>query len=283
MSVKKTVIGMGCILAMFTSGAFGGVPQVFLSIVDTVLCPGDPNGRNLTIRMNNPAVKVGGFRINLVISDPSIINFTYFDVDTTLPYWQYYNCNPPPCDSILQCPNNCYIYYSSVVRQGTRTQDFDYLEGRRPSEIVVEVIGIAQQGPGPVLQQGNGVLFRVPLNIFPISDTVPFSARQVPISFDPNYTHVSDSTGNILYRTSDGTLSLTNGTVTVPFSMKGDINFDCLYSGADIVSLVGWVFNGSPQPLPSPSVGDVNCDGQWTGADIVTLISRIFQGVPLPC
>lgn len=283
MSVKKTVIGMGFTFAMFTQAAFGGAPQVFLSIVDTVLYPGDPNGRNLTIRLQNPVVKVGGFRIGLAISDPSIINFTYYDVDTTLPYWQYYNCNPPPCDSVLQCRDTCFIYYSTVVTQNTRSENFDYMQGRRLSEVVWQVTGIVQQGSGPVLQPGNGVLFRVPLEIFPISDTVPLSQRRVPLSFDPVFTHVTDSTGNILWRVSDNTLSLTNGTVTVPFSVKGDNNFDGKHSAVDAVILLGWVFSGSPQPLPSPSVGDVNCDGRWTGSDIVLLLTKIFGGVPFPC
>ena len=283
MSVKKTVIGLGFAIAMLTSGAFGGTPQVFLSIVDTVLYPGDPNGRNLTVRMNNPAVKVGGFRIGLAVSDPSVINFTYFDVDTTLPYWQYYNCNPPPCDSVLQCRDSCFIYYSTVVTQNTRSQNFDYMQGRRLSEVVFQVTGVVQQGSGPVLQPGNGVLFRVPLNIFPISDTFSLSRRQVPVSFDPLFTQVTDSTGNVTWRASDNTLSLTNGTVTVPYSRKGDNNFDGKYSATDVVFLVGWIFNGSPQPLPSPGVGDVNCDGQWTATDIVLLLGRIFGGIALPC
>jgi len=292
MSVKKTVIGMGFTIAMFTSGAFGGTPQVFLSVVDTVLCPNvaDPNGngRLLTIRMNNPVVHVGGFGISLTIADPSIINFAYTTIDTVPPYWRYFiDCTPPPCepDSVLECPDTCFNYNAQAVTSGTRSASFDAITSDRLSEIVLQVNGIAQtSGGGPVLQPGNGVLFRVPLTIFPISDSVPLSQRQVKIYFDSIYTTVSDSSGNTVWRAdSTTTLSLTHGTVTIPYSMKGDCNFDCLLTPADAVIELSWVYLGSPLPLPSPSVADVNCDGQWTPSDAVLELNRIFLGIPFPC
>ncbi len=293
MSVKKTVIGMGFTIAMFTSGAFGGTPQVFLSIVDTVLCPNvaDPNGngRLLTIRMNNPAVHVGGFSISLSIADPSIINFAYTTIDTVPPHWQrYWTCLPNPpgiChwDSILQCPDSCFNHNAQVVTSGTRSATFDLVQSDRLSETVLQVNGVVQTNAGPVLQPGNGVLFRVPLTIFPISDSVPLSQRQVKIYFDSAFTSVSDSTGNTVWRIADTTLALTHGTVTIPYSTKGDCNFDCQLTPADVVYELGWVFNGSPTPLPASSVADVNCDGNWTPADVVILLSKVFNGVPLPC
>jgi hypothetical protein len=293
MSVKKTVIGLGFTIAMFTSGALGQTPQVFLTVVDTVLCPnvGDPTGgqksRLLTIRMNNPVVHVGGYQISLSITDPSIINFGYNDIDTVPPDTVIYqDCSPPPCvwDTIIYCPNNCYNYKVSVDTAGTRSGNFDLIQGTRLSEIVDQVSGIAQTSSGPVMQPGNGVLFRVPLIIFPISDSVPLSQRQVKIYFDSIYTTVSDSSGNTVWRAdSTASLSLTHGTVTIPFSTKGDCNFDCLLTPTDAVIELGWIYSGSPMPLPSPDVADVNCDGVWTPSDAVLELNRIFLGVPFPC
>ncbi|HXF49421.1 MAG TPA: hypothetical protein VNL73_08370 [Verrucomicrobiae bacterium] len=292
MSVKKTVLGLGFATLMCTSGAFGGTPQVFLSVVDTVLYPNisDPNGalgtRLLTVRMNNPVVHVGGYSISLSSSEPSIINFGYNSIDTIPPdtviYW---DCTPAPChwDTLITCPTNCYNYNTQVYTSGTRSANFDFMDGGRLSEIVVQVTGQAQTNAGPVMQPGNGVLFRVPLVIFPISDSIPLAQRQVEIYLDSIYSTVSDSSGNTIWKASDTTLSLTHGTVTIPYSMKGDCNFDGVYSPTDVVILLGWVFAGSPQPLPSPSVGDVNCDGQWTPSDVVILLGKVFSGNSLPC
>lgn len=294
MSLKKAVIGMGIAMAMFTGGALAGTPQVFLSVVDTVLYPNvsNPNGtdRLLTIRMNNPVVHVGGFSISLSIGDPSAIHFAYTTIDTVRPYWQHFltcvkcpSCNCP--DSILQCPDTCYQYNAQVITQGTRTANFDYMHSDRLSETVLQVNGIAQTTApfGPVLQPGNGVLFRVPLTIFPISDTVPLAQRQIKIYFDSIYTSVSDSTGNFVWRAADTTLSITYGTVTIPHSMKGDNNFDGTFSATDVVYEIGWTFAGSPQPLPDPSVADVNCDGVWTATDVVLELNKVFVGTPFPC
>jgi hypothetical protein len=237
--------------------------------------------------MNNPVVRVGGYSISLTIADPSIINFAYTSIDTVPPDTVIYqDCTPPPCqwDTIITCPNYCYNYNAQVITQGTRSAGFDFVQGDRQSEISLLVNGIAQTGGGgPVLQPGNGVIFRVPLTIFPISDTVPLSQRQVKIYFDSIFSTVSDSTGNTVWSVDDGTLSLTHGTVTVPYSMKGDCNFDGVLTPTDAVLEMNWVFVGSPTPLPSPTVADVNCDGQYTGADVVLEMNRIYVGNPFPC
>ena len=292
MSVKKTVIGLGFVTLMFANGAYGVTPQVFLSIVDTVLYPNisDPTGalgsRQLTVRMNNPVVHVGGYSIALTISEPAIINFGYNDIDTIPPDTVIFqDCSPPPCrwDTVITCPTNCYNYNTQVYTSGTRSANFDFIDGSRLSEITLQVTGQAQTSTGPVMQPGNGVLFRVPLIIFPISDSISLSQRQVEIYLDSIFTSVSDSSGNTVWRATDNTLSLTHGTVTIPYSMKGDCNFDGLYTPTDVVYLLGWVFAGSPQPLPSPTVGDVNCDGIYTPSDVVILLGKVFSGNSLPC
>lgn len=292
MSFKKAVIGMGFTIAMMTSGVYAGTPQVFLSIVDTVLYPNtsDPTGalgtRQLTVRMNNPVVHVGGYSISLTISEPSIINFGYNRIDTIPPDTVIFqDCSPLPCrwDTLITCPNFCYNYKVTVSTSGTRSANFDFIDGTRLSEITDQVTGQAQTSSGPVMQNGNGVLFRVPLVIFPISDSIPLAQRQVEIYFDSIFTSVSDSTGNTAWRAGDSTLSLTHGVVTIPYSMKGDCNFDGVYSPTDLAIELGWVFVRSPRPVPDPSVADLNCDGLWTPADVALEINKIYLGRNFPC
>ena len=182
MLVKKTILGMGFIIAMVTSGAFAGTPQAFLTVVDTVLTPNaaDPNGtgRLLTIRLNNPVVHVNGFGFSLNIANPDIINFAYTTIDTVLPHWRYFTNCIPTChpDSIYDCPDSCFNYNAQAVTQGTPSAGFDVITSDRQSESALHVNGIFQtSGSGPVLQLGNGVLIRISLTIFPISDSVPFS------------------------------------------------------------------------------------------------------------
>ncbi len=288
MSVKRTVIGMGIALAMLTNWARAeSTPVIFLSVSDTVLFPGE--GRYLTIRLNN-TVKVGGFGIALGITDPSMINFTPNGVvDTTLPHWRYFiDCSPPPChaDSFYECPDTCFVPEMDVITAGTRCSGFAFVEGRLRSEFVVEISGAAFTvgDQGPALQPGNGLLFQVPLTIFPISDSVPLAQRQIQIQINPSFTFFSDSTGNISYRTSpDSTLQVTHGTVTIPFSMKGDLNFDGFIDATDVVGILNYVFLGSPDPVPSPSVADVDCSGLVDASDVVLLLNKVFLGIPFPC
>ncbi len=288
MFFKKTVVGMGMALAMFTGTAPAQTPDVYLTVVDTFLYPGDPNGRYLTIRMNNPSpVKIGAYNVSLIIENPQAINFAYFDVDTILPSWRYFtDCSPPPCrpDSVLECPDTCYTYNSEVIIAGTVSQGADVIEGRGLSEIYLQVFCIYQifGTPGPIIQPGDGILFQVPLDIFPIADTVPLSERQVQISIDPLLTYLVDSTGNITYRAND--LHITNGTIFIPYSypIKGDVNFDGLLNSTDVVRLMNYAFLGLNPPLPSESVGDVNCDNIVTGLDVVLLLNRVFLGLTDP-
>lgn len=287
MSIKRTVIGIGMAMAMLTNWARAeSTPVVFLSVSDTALFPGE--GRYLTLRLNN-TVKVGGFGIALGITDPGKINFTpNGNVDTTLPHWRYFiDCSPPPChpDSDFVCPDTCFVPEMDVITAGTRCSGFAAVAGRLRSEVVAEITGVASTvgDPGPVLQPGNGVLFQVPLTVFPISDSVPLAQRQIQIQINPDFTFFSDSTGNVIYRYTNGTLAVTNGTVTIPFSMKGDLNFDGIIDATDVVGILNYVFLGSPEPVPSPSVADVNCDGIVDSSDVVLLLNKVFLGIPFPC
>lgn len=286
MSLKKIVAGMGMALGMLAASAEGQARDVFLSVVDTFLYPGDVNGRYLTIRMNNPPpVKIGAYNVGLIIENPQAINFAYYDVDTILPHWLFYlDCSPPPChmDSVLQCPDTCYDYKSQVITTGTRSQGRT-VQSRLLTENYLQVT-CSFGGPGPAIQPGDGILFQVPLNILPIADTVLLSERRVQISFDPLFTYLLDSTGNIAYRVNDTAnfLHLTNGTVFIPYSKKGDMNFDGLLNASDVVRLMNYVFLGIDPPLPSESVADVNCDGVLTASDVVLELNRVFLGSTAP-
>ena len=65
--------------------------------------------------------------------------------------------------------------------------------------------------------------------------------------------------------------------------LTGDVNGDGLYSAADIIGLVGFLFRGGKAPLPAVEAGDVNCDGDVTTADIVYLVNYLFKGGSAPC
>jgi len=288
MSVRRTLVGMGMALAVLSSFAEASPPpKVFLQVVDTAIYPGDVEGRYLTIRMSNPNVKIGAFSVGLAIADPSIINFTYFKIDTTLPHWVYFqDCTPLPCrpDSIYE--DTSFSYQSQIITSGTLSSQCKVLLGRRESEVVLQVLGefSTSINPGPALQPQNGaVLFRVPMNIFPIADSVPLNIRQVPITIDPIRTQFSDSTGTILYRVLDTSAQFTNGTVTVPYSMKGDLDFNGHLTGTDVVRILNYAYLGAPPPLPEWTVADVDCDGVVISNDVVRELNKVFLGIPFPC
>jgi len=281
---------MGMALAVLSGFAEASPPpKVFLQVVDTAIYPGDVEGRYLTIRMSNPNVKIGAFSIGLSIADPSIINWTYFKIDTIPPHWTYFiDCTPLPChpDSIYE--DTRFSYQSQIITSGTLAAQCKVLLARRESEVVLQVFGEFSTAinPGPALQPQNGaVLFRVPMIIFPIADSVPLNLRQVPISFDEIFTHFSDSTGTVLYRVQDtiNILQLTNGTVTVPYSMKGDLDFNGLLTGTDVVRILNYAFLGAPPPLPEWTVADVDCDGVVISNDVVRELNKVFLGIPFPC
>jgi hypothetical protein len=64
---------------------------------------------------------------------------------------------------------------------------------------------------------------------------------------------------------------------------RGDANYDCKLTVADIVYLVSYLFKGGPPPFVSQA-GDFNCDGQITVADVIYLLNYLFKGgPPAPC
>jgi hypothetical protein len=66
-------------------------------------------------------------------------------------------------------------------------------------------------------------------------------------------------------------------------TLTGDVNADGVYTAADIVYTVSYVFKSGSPPLPIPEAGDVNCDGSVTSQDIIYLVGHIFKSQPPPC
>ncbi len=63
----------------------------------------------------------------------------------------------------------------------------------------------------------------------------------------------------------------------------GDINENGLFTSADIVLLVSYIFKSGPPPQPVAAAGDANCDDTVTAADVIRLVNHIFKGGSPPC
>ncbi|MCI0329679.1 MAG: S8 family serine peptidase [candidate division Zixibacteria bacterium] len=62
---------------------------------------------------------------------------------------------------------------------------------------------------------------------------------------------------------------------------RGDLNGDGLFSAADVVALVNFIFNDVAPPVPL-AAADVNGNLAYSGADIVCLVQSVFNAVPCP-
>ncbi|UCB53248.1 MAG: putative Ig domain-containing protein [Candidatus Zixiibacteriota bacterium] len=70
--------------------------------------------------------------------------------------------------------------------------------------------------------------------------------------------------------------------VTEVAYMNGDANHDLVIDVGDVIYIVGYLYDGGPDPLPLESA-DVNCDGIINVGDVVYLINYLFKGGPPPC
>jgi hypothetical protein len=62
----------------------------------------------------------------------------------------------------------------------------------------------------------------------------------------------------------------------------GDFNTTGSVTVADIVYMVGYLFNSGAVPMDVGS-GDINCSGNATVADLVRLVAYLFNSGPAPC
>jgi len=64
---------------------------------------------------------------------------------------------------------------------------------------------------------------------------------------------------------------------------RGDMNLDGNIDISDLVSLVGYMFGGGPEPTPLEA-SDFNCSGGNDITDLVSMVEYMFQdGDPSPC
>jgi hypothetical protein len=68
-----------------------------------------------------------------------------------------------------------------------------------------------------------------------------------------------------------------------PITIPGDLNLDGSPTGADVITLVNYVYKGGPYPRPCAAAGDMNCTGDVTGADVIGLVNYVFKAGPTPC
>ena len=61
------------------------------------------------------------------------------------------------------------------------------------------------------------------------------------------------------------------------------MNVSGAITSADIIYLVGFVFQGAAAPMPCEAAGDTNCSGAVTSADIIQLVGFVFKGGSAPC
>lgn len=83
----------------------------------------------------------------------------------------------------------------------------------------------------------------------------------------------------------DGTLTVLRftGSTGCAVSRTGDIDHSGVVSSADLVALVGFVFQGMSAPVPCQAAGDVNCSGSVTSSDIIALVNFVFKSGAAPC
>ncbi len=66
-------------------------------------------------------------------------------------------------------------------------------------------------------------------------------------------------------------------TLPVAAGLRGDVNGDGVYTGADVVIITNEVFLGRSQAVDRAAV-DMNCDGILTGSDVVIALNLVFLG-----
>lgn len=283
MRVRSFLLTAGAVVGV--SGMAQAQLTVQVQVVDTVLWPGDQTAK-IRIAMTNPNLKIGGYTLTLTIDNPQGVEFIFNRVDTLPPETAYVCVNPPACtlrDTVINRP---VVYITNVDTNGSRTRNFSKVDGRWQSEIFLRVVAIAGSNSNAI-PFGNGTLLRLPVRVNPVADTFSQRAIQVGFALDPTQTFFSDTTGNILCFTGGPSCGLTKnaGTVTIPRSLRGDVNFDGVIDIVDVVRLVQYVVFGTQEPIPDLANGDVRCppDGVVDIIDIVSLIQYVVFGVPEPC
>jgi hypothetical protein len=267
-----------------------------IDVGDTLGAPG--TGVPVSLYLQNLSDSIQGFTISITLSRPDLMQFvSQTTIDTCYP------CLDSAC-TVLDTVQ-CTIEVVPVTVQNTLIQNWDYAQARTFGGTNILVSGIADvdfdQSPLPILPFTNGVLIKV---IAQVNCNIPdtLSNRVVLLDVNAAQTFLANTKGRTipswitlnadtitsggvdttiqlwLYRTA---MKIQNGSITVPFTLKGDMNKDGVFNVLDLVGMVNVAFRGQPEPCP-PGVADINCDGSIDILDVVLLVNHVFRGGPQP-
>lgn len=267
-----------------------------IDVGDTLGTPG--TGVPVSIYLQNLSDSIQGFTISITLSRPDLMEFiSQTTIDTCYP------CLDSACTQLDTVQCTIEVVPSTV--QNTLIQYWDHAQARTFGGTNILVSGIADvdfdQSPLPILPFTNGVLIKVIAQVnCDIPDTL--SNRVVILDINAPQTFLTNPKGRTipsyitldadtitsggadttiqlwLYRTA---LKLQNGSITVPFVLKGDLNKDGTFDVLDVVAMINVAFRGGAEPCPQ-GIADLNCDGFIDILDVVNLINHVFRGGPQP-
>jgi len=244
---------------------------IVVDLADTVGSPG--NAVPVSVFLQNLTDSIAGFQISVTLSRPDLMEFIADTlIDTCIV------CVDSACtvlDTVFPCTT--VVVPSSV--QGTLIQNWDLAVARTQGGTNVRLTGLADynrdRSPLPILPFTNGVLIKVIAQVnCDIPDTL--TSRTVVLQANQVGTYFTDPKGDTI-----SVVKLVNGSITVPFTLKGDLDNNQIFNVLDVVKLVNIAFRGGLPACP-PGADDINCDGHVTLQDVVLLVNHVFRGWPRP-
>ncbi len=269
---------------------------VRIDVADTIGSQG--TGVPVSIFLQNYSDSIQGFTISITLSRPDLMLFVSDTIIDTC-----YPCLDSACT--VYDTAQCTVEVVPSTVQNTLIQQWDYAQARTFGGTNILVSGIADvdfdQSPLPVLPGQFGVLIKVIAQVnCNISDTL--TNRVVLLDINPPQTFMTNPAGRTipsyiitdadtitsggadttvqlwLYRTA---MKLQNGSITVPYMVRGDLNKDGVFDVLDVVLMVGVAFRNQPEPCP-PGMADLNCDTNVDILDVVLLVNHVFRNGPQP-
>jgi len=214
---------------------------IIVDIADTIGSPG--TGVPVSIYLQNLRDSIAGFMMSITLSRPDLMAFV---ADTTID--TCYNCIDSACTHIDTV--QCTIVIVPSTTTGTLVHNWDYVAARTEGGTNLRLTGLADidrnRSPLPILPYTNGVLIKVIAQVFcDIPDTL--SSRTVVLQPNIVGTFFTDPKGDTI-----SVAKLISGSITVPYTMKGDMNHDLNCDGyttlQDVVLLINTAFRNGPQP-----------------------------------
>lgn len=255
-------------------------------------------GVPVSLYLQNLSDSIQGFTISITLSRPDLMEFVAQTIIDTC-----YTCIDSACTQYATAPCTVEVVPSTV--QNTLLQNWDYAQARTFGGTNILVSGIADvdfdQSPLPILPFTQGVLIKVIAQVkCDIPDTM--SNRVVQLDVNAPQTFLTNPAGRTipsyiimdadtitsggpdttiqlwLYRTA---MKIQNGSITVPFALKGDLNKDQTFNVLDVVQMVNIAFRNQLPPCPD-GISDLNCDGTTGVVDVVLLVNHVFRNGPQP-